>query len=1384
MDSIDKSLHTVFSAIQPYLEASTIGIFSLSVVALLSVVLFIGFLRSKYLGQKKKNVIKKQESQQSTQDSSSQNDLINNIKNFLVFFINYLGFLSNKGTAKIFYKATSFLKLNIGGRNYAYKIPRYLMVGAANSGKSTLLETLNTRLMGKIEETTDNEKEALKWFFYDTGSFLEIPGEFFIKEEAIDSNQGKFQEILSLLVHFRVQKPIDGLVLTIPADELTTLSKLDTNSLIRRAEYVKSQLKVLQEKLGFILPIYVTITKCDLIEGFQEFSDILPASKLNDIFGWSSSFSLGENFSSTWIDEGFDYIGSQTLNNQFEVFAGNISKDNAEKILLLPDNIDQLRSPLKTYLSILFKKDTYQTSFFFRGIYLTSQTNSSTVVNKKDTKKTTSIAFIQNLIFSKIFPEYTIAYPAQGRLFSISKSTNIARFCMIFTLIVWGSGLWFAQKELFDRSKNVTLYLNKAYTLIQKQPSATHVLYLEDGLPNISEQSLVLSITSLKRTYKILDKISKKTFSSFFMPSSWISNMDSYLVKTVGIIVNRLVFTPIYYSLIYKLRNLIVPATENLSNYNNNIALFSPLSTPEFLLLQGYVESAYYFEKAVAAFYNLNKTFSISNVSDITLFLFNTPAPEEFANNQSFYAKVIKYAHPKTEVSIGDFVNVAKERAEQLFESFLHTIFKKNAGFALLKETASDLSIKGGTLLTVKKLESLKESMVFLLRSVSLETFSWINKSTFEPGSSYNAIIEILNTSKIFGDSGKLGDSFTSSAVAYIPSFQDQLASYWSNTTGPLLQISNNHVIAAMSSGFDNMLKNIHLFLKQPFMRPPSKKAPPLSTTIPAGKYIIWDVGLLEDITSTIGSFDNFIEKDLSKYPKSFQTYIKLLAQEYLNKHIISSTSRAQTLVNAPSSLTSYSLEDAIRIQVQNLKSVIPTFEKVLKTLEQHNMSTTYLEIRNLLISQAYSLLQTVDTFFNSEAFYEPLGGDYSWWDGSKNINFKAYNVDSNFGLQAYLNAQHKRIFYLSATYAKPLVEFLSQPYLHLEATQVALMTKWRLIIEQHQSFEKHKASNSVSKLEKYLLSDINAIDASNCIGKLSSAVSSNTFTTNWFSQKEHLLKESLYTQCQNLLDKKATNGYQEVKEFFNQYLAGRYPFVGGQSSSRTGEASPENIRSFFALYDQYEKNIEKYLSKNKKNAKNIKVANFIKSIKKVKDFFSGFLNNPKANALPSYKLYITFRTNRRFESHANQILTWSFVSGMNTVTNKEKKPSLDWQYGEPVSLDLQWTNGGPFSPTVDPKQTELSIEGRNAVFSENSPWALLELIDAYNAPINYREQNKPSYKNSLMFTVPVQSNFVNGSAQTMTSRLFIDIVIKEIEKGKATSILTFPYFPAVAPSI
>ncbi len=1381
MDSLEKILDQSLTSLSPYLKTSMIGTIALAIIIVVAVVFSISWIRSLYLAQKQKKTVKKQQSQ-----NASTTNYWNTLKSLLIKLITnliqYFGFLNKGSMLQIFEKANNFLKLTIGGRNYAYSLPRYLLVGASNSGKASLLDSLNIRVVEKMTEVVDNEKEALRWWFFDTGSFLKIPGEFFIKEEAIDSAQNKFNKALSLLLHFRVQKPIDGILLTIPADELTTLHKLDINSLILRAQYVRTQLNVLQKKLGYILPIYITITKCDLITGFKEFTNALPAEKLNDIFGWSSSFSLSENYSSTWIDFAFDYIQENTLDNQLEVFLKNLSKDDAEKIILLVKNISNLREPLKTYLNILFKKKYYQDAFYFRGIYLTSKTTPSAIVAKKDEKKVTTIGFIHDLVFNKIFPECRIALPSQQRLFSISKSTNIARFVMIFLFLGWGTGLWFSQEKLYQRSEGLEASLVTIHDLIKKQPLESKVVYIVDGIPLVDENSLIYTITSLSKACTMLGSLSKKSFSSIFIPSSWVSPINLNLKKTVGIIIDRLIFLPIYYSLIYKLRLLAVSGTLNLSVYNNETALFSPLSTPEFLMFRGYVETAYFYENVITAFSNLSTTLSISDVSDIILFLFNMSTPKDFKENKDFYSKAIKYSLSKNEVPIKDFTMVARQKVKKLFKDFIKNIFINNPSFDLLKKTATKLDVKGGKLTTLAEMSTAQKSMSFLFMNVSLSTFSWINKFTFDPGPAYTQSISIIDTLKIFGGDSFVGDSLRSSASSSIPELQIKLSGYWSDSTGNLLKVSNNHVRAGVSSGFINLYEYIKLFEKQSFMRPVTSSNKFISA-VPAGKYLIWNVGELDAVKSLLSSYKNFIDNYIHHYPKVFQSQIKLLAQESLNDLITSSISRAQTLVSAPSSVHSYSLENAVRVQVDNINKSIPTFENILTALDSYNLSSIYLKLRNLLVGQVYDMLLTVDTFFNSESFYDPLYGNYSWWKGSKDLNFKAYNVQGDFALSTYLKTQHKRIIYLSTIFAEPLVAFLTQSYLHLESSKINLIAKWQLIIDQTQAYTAQKPNNSILKLEQYLLNDVNKLDSSNCFSKLSSVSNDNNFTGNWFSQKELTLKKELYAQCQKLISQKATDGYTQIEEFFNSYLAGKYPFVGGNLSNIQGEASPDDIRVFFTLYNQYKATIDAHLSKISNSTSSQSMSKFIKSMEKVKTFFSSFLDSSQSNAVPNYKLTLAFRTNQRFESNANQILTWTFSSGNNSATNHANKPSVNWQYGESISLDLQWVSNGPFSPAHDPKQAELLIHGNNAIFSSNNPWALLKFVELYKSEEKYLPQYRNKALNSLKFTLPLQSNYISGTAKTVTARLFVDVVLEEVKKKGGTKVLSIPYFPATAPS-
>jgi len=114
----------------------------------------------------------------------------------------------------------SFLKKNSIGRGTRYRSPWFLVLGTADSGKSSLLENSGISMSLREGAADFGASHGLKWRFFDAGVLLDVPGEFFLNSDETASDERKWKSLLRNLVRYRPQRPMDGVVLTIPATEL------------------------------------------------------------------------------------------------------------------------------------------------------------------------------------------------------------------------------------------------------------------------------------------------------------------------------------------------------------------------------------------------------------------------------------------------------------------------------------------------------------------------------------------------------------------------------------------------------------------------------------------------------------------------------------------------------------------------------------------------------------------------------------------------------------------------------------------------------------------------------------------------------------------------------------------------------------------------------------------------------------------------------------------------------------------------------------------------------------------------------------------------------------------------------------------------------------
>lgn len=169
-------------------------------------------------------------------------------------------------------------------RDALHTRPWYLVMGASGSGKTGLLEGL-ARLTPPVTRPPAHDATATSdctWWVFPTAAFLDTCGRY---TSSIPRTQehDEWCSMLEFLHDARARQPLNGILLTVAAD---TLGVQPLEILRREAVMVRQRLHEARRALGREIPLYVLVTRCDLIEGFVGFFTHLPAYIRTQVFGW------------------------------------------------------------------------------------------------------------------------------------------------------------------------------------------------------------------------------------------------------------------------------------------------------------------------------------------------------------------------------------------------------------------------------------------------------------------------------------------------------------------------------------------------------------------------------------------------------------------------------------------------------------------------------------------------------------------------------------------------------------------------------------------------------------------------------------------------------------------------------------------------------------------------------------------------------------------------------------------------------------------------------------------------------------------------------------------------------------------------------------------
>ena len=112
--------------------------------------------------------------------------------------------------------------------------------------------------------------------------FLDTAGRYTTQDSDAASDSAGWSEFLALLRKYRKRRPVNGVILTISAQDLMMQGDARPRSARRRGA---PRLNELNRELRIQLPVYLMVTKCDLVAGFTEYFDDLTQEGRAQVWG-------------------------------------------------------------------------------------------------------------------------------------------------------------------------------------------------------------------------------------------------------------------------------------------------------------------------------------------------------------------------------------------------------------------------------------------------------------------------------------------------------------------------------------------------------------------------------------------------------------------------------------------------------------------------------------------------------------------------------------------------------------------------------------------------------------------------------------------------------------------------------------------------------------------------------------------------------------------------------------------------------------------------------------------------------------------------------------------------------------------------------------------
>lgn len=1197
-----------------------------------------------------------------------------------------------------------------------YEVPWFLFVGDNGAGKSSIALSL---------QSGDRQQDLLRrqgaglddsdTFVFDQGVLIEHPG------GAADIEQRREQQrrFLRDLVRRRPERPLDGVILVVPAH---LLKERDSSARRRLSDELYEQLFRLQKAIDFSLPVYVVVSQCDAVDGFDEFWTQIGEGRRSEIVGWSHDGKPDDAFDATWIAATRD-----ALVDRFDALrlrtAGGSGPKQVEDAFLFPERLQELLEPLSSVLTQVFGASAFQAGFLMRGIYFAGVVGADGAATGQPRD---DISFVHELVSEKVYEERNLGVPLSTGVWSRSPRQLLIQILSAVALAGW---LAFGVDEGFEMLDQVNALRSTVLQL--RDLTATTSARASDWRDDVC-----IDRTDTDRLLVTAARIDVRFATPYYPASYFGSLVESKAEWVANEVFEKVIFPGFRCHLQHEVGSFIA--------LNDTIGAGTDTEVTEERYFS-YLDAASDLWVAANDFREMSRPSddpgkvgeNLRLLARLYTYIYGSELPAEIDDEttriglsltKTDYGERIQLPGlpPGNVHPLDDIESRIRENLDKLTTGFRDWVLdrlKSGGDIGLIRARSG-----GGNVSSPSDV---------------VDWAAWVNDTWTYRSPGDNACIDYLR---------RIQERVTEMQLAHFDYNVDDVREAFSTEScydkgieylrdvrwsgvGPVIERQDDGLYR-FSNLADKAINGFSRARQLTYMSLPTE-----ASQVCLVRSDGWDRAKLLQLDGYLHEFAAFSESMPVNGVDSTEAAVNTLVVEWARARLRDVASQLIHDSQIPMSpVTS-------RLDVQPVSRV----EKSLSdaSVRFANVALTLTRVQTSLAEQGLNdvrrdLGRCVESFVNDQLAFASTLADLSQIYRLRVVREEALaNGDvAFFGLaskpeaESYVQTQVERIGVLVG-YVEPFVRYTS---MHRPAyvSATGLPRIWEASVEEFARYHQNKdAVSQVGLLNDFVVDELQGLTTENC-RKTLRRYYPGSFGDDFFSSRRGFLYELASRRCLSIAEADLYRQANGVTSAFTIALDNRFPFGAAGSAS----ASITRARDFFLDYaarrESGDEELEKALEEFGPDAEA-----FVQQLDDAAKFFAS--NLASESGLRPIRVATRFRPNGPLPDGTSQVYEWTMGTASSESARPHGEDSFDWNFGDAVAFRVIWADRSDYLPEEGVDGAMPWIGGpddRSATFRENDPWALLTMIDNYAVPGNESsgcEVLTPSTDHAVVLCFPIR---------------------------------------------